>query len=213
MANEINVIEIFKSIQGEGWNFGKEVVFFRIAGCNLNCPWCDTDWSIKNVKHTFSSPARIIDHINVYFPGVKSIIFTGGEPTKDIKQFEAIVKEFLKNDFYVMIETNGLNDIKQRKNLWVSASPKIIYHKFYQRKGIIKNADEVRVVIDPNFTTDKQIEVIRFFKKNIKCDKWFLSPCEINGKFNFIQLAEIYNILKHEDFNISVQIHKLMNVR
>ena len=41
----MKVVEIFKSIQGEGYNFGKEVVFLRLGKCNLKCPWCDTNWN------------------------------------------------------------------------------------------------------------------------------------------------------------------------
>ena len=40
----MKIVEIFKSIQGEGSNFGKQVIFVRLGNCNLKCPWCDTDW-------------------------------------------------------------------------------------------------------------------------------------------------------------------------
>ena len=33
---------VFRSIQGEGRNTGRPATFIRFAGCNLNCPWCDT---------------------------------------------------------------------------------------------------------------------------------------------------------------------------
>jgi len=41
----LNVVEIFKSIQGEGANTGKAAVFVRLTGCNKSCWYCDTDWS------------------------------------------------------------------------------------------------------------------------------------------------------------------------
>ena len=46
----MQVNEIFKSIQGEGPNFGKPAIFLRTAQCNLKCTWCDTKytWDWKN---------------------------------------------------------------------------------------------------------------------------------------------------------------------
>ncbi len=50
----MQVNEIFKSIQGEGPNFGKPAIFLRTAQCNLKCIWCDTkytwDWIKSNNK-------------------------------------------------------------------------------------------------------------------------------------------------------------------
>ena len=46
-----DIVEIFESMQGEGRNTGRPCVFVRFAGCNLSCPWCDTD-----VARRFSMP-------------------------------------------------------------------------------------------------------------------------------------------------------------
>ena len=59
----MQVNEIFKSIQGEGPNFGKPAIFLRTAQCNLKCTWCDTkytwDWENydfqKEVNEIFKS--------------------------------------------------------------------------------------------------------------------------------------------------------------
>ena len=39
------VNEIFFTLQGEGAHSGIPAVFVRFSGCNLRCPWCDTEFA------------------------------------------------------------------------------------------------------------------------------------------------------------------------
>jgi 7-carboxy-7-deazaguanine synthase len=41
----MRVSEIFRSLQGEGVLIGTPTVFIRTVGCNLECSWCDTEYS------------------------------------------------------------------------------------------------------------------------------------------------------------------------
>ena len=43
---EINISEIFYSIQGEGLLAGRPSVFIRLAGCPLRCKYCDTVYAL-----------------------------------------------------------------------------------------------------------------------------------------------------------------------
>ena len=61
----MQVNEIFKSIQGEGPNFGKPAIFLRTAQCNLKCTWCDTKytWDWKNFDYSKEVHEMSIDEI------------------------------------------------------------------------------------------------------------------------------------------------------
>ena len=46
----IKIKEIFTSIQGEGSYVGYKQLFIRLCGCNLNCAYCDTDYTVNDAK-------------------------------------------------------------------------------------------------------------------------------------------------------------------
>lgn len=86
MAGELlNVQETFYTIQGEGPHAGRPAVFLRLAGCNLRCYFCDTDFesqdTIREVEH-------LGDEILALWPGTSVVdgavrpllVITGGEP-------------------------------------------------------------------------------------------------------------------------------------
>lgn len=86
----VKLNEIFTSIEGEGILFGTKTMFVRLAGCPLNCHWCDTpyalpmdsgsDYSIDEVKELIS---------NSLHPNTYKVNFTGGEP---LVQHEAVIE-------------------------------------------------------------------------------------------------------------------------
>ena len=41
----LQVNSIFYTIQGEGPFAGRPAIFIRLAGCNLQCPGCDTEYT------------------------------------------------------------------------------------------------------------------------------------------------------------------------
>ena len=105
---EIN--EIFKSIQGEGPNFGKPAIFLRTAQCNLKCIWCDTKytWDWKNYDFQKEVKEMTIDEVKdaILDLGIKHLVITGGEPLLQQDDLADLLS-FLKPDFYVEVETNS----------------------------------------------------------------------------------------------------------
>ncbi len=129
--NELTLCEVFQSWQGEGISTGKRAIFYRLAGCNLNCEWCDTkySWNVNNSSAEFVFPDR----------NIKLAVITGGEPLYDYNREKTL--EIIRRlnewmyllgvwDFTVEIETNGSLEIlhnvdtKQLKKLRYVISPK-----------------------------------------------------------------------------------------
>ncbi len=96
------VNEIFKSIQGESTYAGLPCTFIRLAGCNLRCTYCDTNYAYYHGKEL--SDEKIIAKIEEY--GVNCVEFTGGEPLLQEKT-PPLIKTLLDKGYNVLIETNG----------------------------------------------------------------------------------------------------------
>ncbi|GIT55254.1 MAG: radical SAM protein [Candidatus Nitrosopelagicus sp.] len=105
----MQVNEIFKSIQGEGPNFGKPAIFLRTAQCNLKCTWCDTKytWDWKNYDFQKEVKEMTIDEVKdaILELEIKHLVITGGEPLLQQDDLADLLS-FLKPDFYVEVETN-----------------------------------------------------------------------------------------------------------
>jgi 7-carboxy-7-deazaguanine synthase len=103
----MRVTEIFHSIQGESSHVGRPCVFVRLAGCNLRCRWCDSEYTFTGGDRM--SIEEILDRVRSYACGLVEV--TGGEPLAQKEAFTLI--ETLCNDgFEVLIETSGSIDIE-----------------------------------------------------------------------------------------------------
>lgn len=73
------VVEHFTSINGEGLRAGQLAAFVRMAGCNLDCAWCDTTWANEpGVAFEALSSDDLVRF--VADAQVRCVTLTGGEP-------------------------------------------------------------------------------------------------------------------------------------
>ena len=117
------MIEIFSSIQGEGKYIGCRQIFVRLAGCNLNCAYCDTDFAradfcrvetaagsmtFRDEKNPLDAAqvAGLIKNFTDEVP-TQAVSFTGGEPLlhwRFIGEVASLIKDL---DVKIFLETNG----------------------------------------------------------------------------------------------------------
>lgn len=101
------VMEIYRSIQGEGTLMGVPTTFVRFFACNLRCSWCDTkySWSVREGgTWRLLSPQIVAEEIEQL--GARHVVLTGGEPTlqKDLPELASLLKE---RGYHLTIETNA----------------------------------------------------------------------------------------------------------
>ena len=191
------LVEIFESLQGEGRNTGRPCVFIRFAGCNLNCPWCDTD-----VKARFSvSLDELVGEIARF--RAKSVILTGGEPALQ-KGMPELIAALKARGYWIAVETNGSFAPDWIAFLdYVACSPKCEYAD----RVVLTRADEVRVVA----SSEEAVGFCREIREKIAATDYYVSPCEREGAIDFATAKSVLGQL--DGWSLSVQLHKILGFR
>ena len=176
--------EIFYSLQGEGYHTGTPAVFIRFSGCNLKCPFCDT----QHEDGILVSDEDIVTEVSRY--PAATVILTGGEPSLWIdREFVDCLHQAGK---YVCIETNGTRPLPDNID-WVTCSPK---------QGVkleITRMNEVKVVYEgQDITVYEQLPAGHFF----------LQPCSCSNTAETVDC-----VMKHPKWRLSLQTHKLIDIR
>ena len=190
-----DLVEIFESLQGEGRNTGRPCVFIRFAGCNLKCPWCDTD-----VKKRFSvSLEELVREVKGF--KAKSVILTGGEPTL-VKEMPELVAALRKEGYWIGIETNGTIAAD-----WLGFADYVACSPKRGAELALTAADEIRIVADDEKTADFCREV----RGRIAATDYYVSPCDRGGKIDFATAKSVLSQL--DGWSLSVQLHKILGFR
>ena len=192
-----DLVEMFESLQGEGRNTGRPCVFVRFAGCNLSCPWCDTD-----VSRRFSATLEeLVGEIASF--RAKSVVLTGGEPTMADGMPE-LVAELKSRGYWIAVETNGTNDADWLQFVdYVACSPK----SEFPDSVALSRADEVRVVA----SSEQVVGFCRGIRGRIAATDYYVSPCERGGEIDFATAKSVLSQL--DGWSLSVQLHKLLGFR
>ena len=101
----MQIIEIYKSLQGESSYTGLPCVFVRLAGCNLRCVWCDSEYTFKGGrKMTLDEVEHQVHRLS---PEGGLVEITGGEPLLQEREAVAMMDRLLISGYTVLLETSG----------------------------------------------------------------------------------------------------------
>ncbi len=198
-AEGVPLVEVFYSLQGEGLRVGEATVFVRLAGCNLACDFCDTDFRVKETL----TEAALLKRISEVGGGCRWVCLTGGEPT--IHELTSLCDALHDSGYKLQIETNGTRPKPAWRIDHITVSPKqpqggrlhVWYHE---------HASEFKYVVDDERDLERAIEGVTEHGKPTFLQPNFLNPSAVEFCIEAVKADP-------ERFRLSLQTHKFISIR
>ena len=227
MKKRVN--DIFYSLQGEGHNTGRAAVFIRFAGCNLRCPFCDTEFDSYR-EMSDEEILTVVSDFRLQTTDCRPqttdyrllVVLTGGEPTLQVD--EAFVDLLHEHGYEVAMESNGTRPAPRNLD-WLTVSPKVLGGETLSgERSEVRGErlpDELKVIFDehtdpeaylPSPTTHHP-SPITHHPSPIK--HLYLQPCDTgDAQRNADITARCIDYIKHHPWwRLSLQTHKLIGFK
>jgi len=201
----LNINEIFYSLQGEAREAGLPTVFVRLTGCPLRCTYCDTEYAFKG-KNMLSIDEILVE-VKQY--NTKYVCVTGGEPLAQIN-CHILLDALIKDSYQVSLETSGSIDISE-VNPGVSIvmdvktpSSNESKHNKYENIANLKAKDQLKFVIGSIDDFDWSVDIMNQYPTEAGV---LFSPV-----FDVVTPTQLANWILDKQLNVrmQVQMHKLL---
>ena len=223
----LEVHSVFKTIQGEGPFTGQSAVFVRLAGCNLQCPGCDTEYTL-NSSESATLPSLILSAVKSYnTEGL--VVITGGEPFR--QNIQPFVSLLLSAGYTVQIETNGTlappniafyelcsRNLNERNKCFVVCSPKtgkvnaellpvICAYKYVMSYNSVQSDGLPMLALNHSANPCVARPPIGF------TGPVYLQPCDSKSdELNKLNLKACIKSVMDNGFTLQLQTHKLIGM-
>lgn len=198
-GGRLPLVEVFYSLQGEGLRTGQATVFVRLAGCNLACDFCDTDFRVRETR----TAEELVADIARLGGDCRWVCFTGGEPT--LHDLMPICDTLHGRGYRLQVETNGTRPQPEWGLDHITVSPKQPQggrlHPWYEH-----NATEFKYVVDDETDLRRALEGARAHKRTT-----FVQPNALNpGAIALcVEAVQAHPTL----LRLSLQTHKFLQIR
>ena len=219
--------EAFYTLQGEGPCSGMPALFIRMAGCNLACHFCDTQFETQ--AENALPVAQHLDHLMQHFTAKQRefVVITGGEPL--LQNIELLVQGlFMSGTKLIQIETAGtrapssiLIQYILEKQVLLVCSPKtpkvndMIAHLCLHWKYIVRVGEDDPSDGLPNRGTQVSTmgRKVKLYRPTQPEATIWLSPCdEYNAATNFANQDLARDLCLVHGYRLSLQIHKILGL-
>lgn len=215
------ISEIFASLSGEGIHAGIPTVFIRLAGCNLDCSFCDAQYARKGGEDM--TPLQIDDRVKNFNSKYGWTVITGGEPL--VQDVFELVRQLKGSRYKVEIETNGSVDPPfwfKLVDCWsvdVKCPSSGPAYGTFRRRWLTKlrKQDQLKFVVG----TQEDLDFVKGFLSGARLRPTILvSPIAgilLNKKEKTVEeywnrewLQEVAELCLEQNVRMSLQLHKII---
>ena len=211
-GNFLEVQEIFSTIQGEGPYAGRPAIFIRLGGCNLQCSFCDTEFDSPKTINLPEIIASVIELSKNSKQKIvrKLVVITGGEPM--LQPISKLCNKLLKLKFQIQIETNATVMRKLPKAVKIVCSPKNSRGKYYNlHPELLARINALKFLIsasNPSYSSVPELGQSKY-----KIPVYVQAIDEYDLIKNQANLDKARQICEESGYYISIQMHKILNIR
>lgn len=192
-------MEHFYTLQGEGAYTGQAAYFIRLGGCDVGCVWCDVKDSWDADRHPHWALTELVAKVKE--TPAKIAVITGGEPL--LHNLDGLTKSLHAAGLRTHLETSGSSPISGQWD-WITLSPKKFKAPLAE---VAAAAHELKVVV---YHKSDFAWAEKWAAHTSPACKWYLQP-EWSKAAEITPLIIDY-IKTHPQWQLSVQVHKFINV-
>ncbi|MGL4992288.1 MAG: putative 7-carboxy-7-deazaguanine synthase QueE [Sarcina sp.] len=210
----MKIVEIFQSIDGEAVRAGLITNFIRVAGCNLRCSYCDTEYALLKTQGEEISLDEILKKLD---KNIKNITLTGGEPLWNKEESMLLLDRLIAEGYSVSVETNGAIDLTD----FIKKYPDVVFIVDYKvpssnmedkmninNFNILREIDCVKFVVGTNEDLEKMKEIIE--NTNLKDGKTSIFVSPVFSKIDPKDIVEFLLDNKLNNVRLQIQMHKVI---
>lgn len=206
----MRVYSIFESIQGESSRAGNPCTFVRLAGCRLNCNYCDTRGACISTGRELEID-QVERRISEF--GWKMVEITGGEPLLQEEEVRRLANRLKKDGYEVLIETSGtlpIAEIEQSArvimDLKTPGSGECKRNMYENLKYLRDRKHEVKIVVTNREDFEWGIEVSERYSL------WNRAEILMSPAIGFVKPEELsqWIMTKKKPVRLQLQLHKIL---
>ncbi len=203
-GENLDVQEIFPTLQGEGPYVGQPATFIRLGGCNLACEFCDTEFE----SYKKFSLSEILSEVKKF--AKKLVVITGGEPMR--QPIERLCDELVKLGFLVQIETNGTIFRELNPGVKIICSPKVTAGKYHQiRPDLISRINAFKFILSKS--NENYRDVVDVGQSETAAPVYLQPMDEYDENKNRENLKYAADLCLERGFFLSLQTHKILGIK